>query len=311
MKLFYLAQVQKLLEDYDFQDKYKVMLELEETLSGLESNGKIDQDQLLEELGTPAQFAAEIIDKYNLSIHIPNLDNVGNGKSVVNQPNSNVNQSLTKDNQSTASQSTANDDDFNLHPDSNLETNNQFKQSTTESKDEDDNHQVETKSKKQKKQNAVQKTAKAPFKIVFTIITIIFFLLAFLVMSATIVLAAGLLFFIDIQTAITLFLGVLFLLLTIILSINLIKTIIYCIIEQRMKTVRIILMIIFIIVFAFLSKFMLSSTMETIDMHITNNLSAFQNMFYDRNIDISNIDWQNMDLGEYARLFGDIIKSVL
>lgn len=318
MKLQYLAQVQTLLEEYDFQDKYKVLLELEESISRLEVGGKVDHNLLMSELGTPAQFVNGLIGTYDLSkITDPSLidsaiDNTADLLDATKELNSanvqarmHANTSLDNDEQNT----------IDIEPLEDMtKTKNSSNQKSTDDNDEDhvdyarDDHDSNSKSKS--KSSSKSDSKKLPVKIIFGIIMAIFYFIAFLGLAFTIVLSIGLLVFIDVQTAISLFLGILFLLLTIGLSLSFIKTAIYSIIDLEMKTFKLGIRFIFIIVFAFLSKIMLSSSLETVGLYVTQNLSTIQNLFAGYNIDVTNIDWQNLDFGEYVKLFGNMIKSV-
>lgn len=318
MKLQYLAQVQTLLEEYDFQDKYKVLLELEESISRLEVGGKVDHNLLMSELGTPAQFVNGLIGTYDLSkITDPNLidsaiDNTADLLDATKELNSanvqarmHANTSLDNDEQNT----------IDIEPLEDMtKTKNSSNQKSTDDNDEDhvdyarDDHDSNSKSKS--KSSSKSDSKKLPVKIIFGIIMAIFYFIAFLGLAFTIVLSIGLLVFIDVQTAISLFLGILFLLLTIGLSLSFIKTAIYSIIDLEMKTFKLGIRFIFIIVFAFLSKIMLSSSLETVGLYVTQNLSTIQNLFAGYNVDVTNIDWQNLDFGEYVKLFGNMIKSV-
>lgn len=318
MKLHYLANVQKLLEAYDFQDKYKVMLDLEKTLTEMEVDGQIDHETLLNSLGTPADFVEEIVNKYDLSLIANQANNSKmnqfSGQSVNPDVVANPSSYDGSNNYEHAQSANSYSNDY-----ANRDGNREYLGNRQKSSDYERNSQSEASQQTSQKQQSATKQgesiavkgAKAPFKVFFTIITIIFFILAFFIFAAAVVASVILLVWIDVQTAISLVLGVLFMLLAIIVSINLIKNIIYAIIERRLKMFKLISMFIFILLFAFLSKIMLSSTLETVNMHITSNLGTIQNLFYNRGIDVSNINWQDMSIGEYTKLFGDMIKSAL
>lgn len=313
MKLQYLTQVQKLLEDYDFQDKYKIMLELEESISKLEVGGKIDQSLLFSELGTPAQFVHDVIGTYDLlKINDPSLKDL----ATTNMDDlMNATQNITKSSQA------ENSDTIEIEPldnnpnnaTSNNDENSQKKvkkQLSNESNNKSEQAYEHQKASKQTSSSSKKSKQKKPVKIIFGLLMAIFYLIGFIGLAFTIVLAIGLLIFIDIQTALGLFLGILFLLLTIGLSISFVKNLIYSIIDREVKVFTLGIRIIFIIVFALLSKIMLSSSLETVGLYITNNLYTIQNIFIGYNVDISNINWDNLDFGEYVKLFGDIVKSV-
>ncbi len=315
MKLQYLIQVQTLLDEYDFQDKYKVMLELEEYLSKLEEQGTLTRDQLLTTLGTPANFVADVIGTYDLSKLSP--EQLEAAKDI------NMN---TEDLLETSAQTTANnaplEDTLDINPTveefSNSEFSNQNEtntQDTTTSTNSIESNQNQNRTDLTAEQNSkVKKKSGSGYKgikLFFGIVTAIFFFLAFLGLAFTLVIAIGLFFIIDMQTALSLFIGILLLLITIGLSINLVKNILLSIVSRELKTLRIVLSFLFIILFAFVSKIMLNSTLDTISLYVTNNLGTVQDVFYGYNIDISNIDWYNLDLGESMKLVFDIVKSVL
>lgn len=318
MKLQYLTQVQKLLEDYDFQDKYKIMLELEESISKLEVGGKIDQNLLFSELGTPAEFVHGVIGTYDLSkINDPSLKDLAttNTDDLMN-----TTQKITESSQS------KNEDTIEIEPlddssnnpitdntDSNNNTINQTDdkvQASNDSKNDSDQVQENKEVNKQTKSSSAKAKQKKPVKIIFGLIMAIFYFIGFIGLAFTIVASIGLLIFIDVQTALGLFLGILFLLLTIGLSISFIKNLIYSLIDREVKVFTLGIRFIFIIVFALLSKIMLSSSLETVGLYVSNNLYTIQNIFMGYNVDTSNINWDNLNFGEYVKLFGDIVKSV-
>ncbi len=325
MKLQYLTQVQTLLNEYDFQDKYKVMLELEEYLSKLEEQGTLSREQLLTTLGTPADFVADVVGTYDLSklsaeemkaSATTSLDTdelleesqVADTEQKAEDDTLDINPVTEQDNNN------ENDDDINSDNSSTTDTQNQESKNIDENKvsESSNNAQSDNDSKKKKsKANKKSSGSSKAIKLIFGILTAIFFFIAFLGLAFTLVVSIGLFFVIDMQTAISLFVGILLLLIAIGLSIGLVKNILLSIAHRELKTVKIILSLLFIILFAFISKIMLTSTMETISMYVTNNLYAVQNVFYNYNIDVSNIDWANLDLGESMKLMFDVIKSVL
>lgn len=302
MKLQYLAQVNKLLEDYDFQDKYKVLLELEEQISNLELNGQVNAQLLISEFGTPSEYVRELIGTYDLT---KDVKATSQNTSITDTDEL---MSATQTNLEHGQIDSKNEDDE-------LEINSVDQNNTNSSKSNDTSQnntdipaQRNDHSNKAKSEN---KTAKMTVKIIFVIITILFYLLGFIILAVAIVAALGLLMFIDAQTAISLFLGILFMLISIALSISFIKNLLYSIIDRNMKTVRLIIIFILIIVFAFISKIMLSSTLETVSIFATNHMDAVQNLFYQYNVDTSNVDWSNLSLGDVTSLFGDVIRAVL
>ncbi|WOO88843.1 hypothetical protein R2F61_08170 [Mollicutes bacterium LVI A0078] len=302
MKLQYLAQVNKLLEDYDFQDKYKVLLELEEQISNLELNGQVNAQLLISEFGTPAEYVRELIGTYDLT---KDITATSQNTSITDTDEL---MSATQTNLEHAQiDSTNKADDLEINSvDKNITDSS--KSNDTSQNNTDTPAQSNDQSYKAKSEN---KAAKMPVKIIFVIITILFYLFGFIILAVTIVAALGLLMFIDAQTAISLFLAILFMLISIALGISFIKNLIYSIIDKNMKTVRLIITFILIIVFAFISKIMLSSTLETVSIFATTHMDAVQNLFYQYNVDTSNVDWSNLSLGEVTTLFGDVIRAVL
>lgn len=302
MKLQYLASVQALLDNYEFQDKYKVMLDLEETLTNMEQNGMLDQTTVLTSLGTPAQFVEEIVSKYNLSI-------ANNGHSNINRNSESLNQSYTnhQDNNyaQPAPKANAGHSSYNQDVVSNASS---YQQSKPKH-----NYQAANGSSDNQKQPhndglAVQ-AAKAPVKVAFTVINVIFFVVSFLIFAITIVGAMIMLVLIDVQTSLTLVLGVVFLLICVYLLIRFVKSIIYSIIENRYNVLKLSLMLIFIILFGFLANIMLSSAIDAVNLYITNNLNSVQAALTSRSIDLNNIDLQNMDLSQYIELIGEGVKA--
>lgn len=322
MKLHYLASVQKLLENYDFQDKYKVMLDLEETLSNIEDDGHIDHETLLNTVGTPAQFVENIINKYNLSVvsNAPSASQASGGDTNVQQHTASETMSSSASNQVPNQaceqqrqyedqryderQAQSHDQDRNNYNyDRHQRDDRSYNSNNNNTKEQEKN------TKQKDSEGIATKTAKAPFKIFFSIITWIFFLLSLLVLSIGIVVSLIVLVLIDMQTSITLILGVLFFLIAILLVINFIKNIVFSIIERKANIAKLVTMFIFILVFAFLSKTMITSAINTVNLYISNNLYTVKMLFSSRSIDVSNIDWQHMDLGQYGRLIGNSIKS--
>lgn len=301
MKLQYLAQVTKLLEEYDFQDKYKILLELEEELTALEQSGELTREILFREYGTPAQFVSGLIGTFDLS----KTSELNSAQHSISDTADLLNVTSTGLEQEPTKQSNAHHDDdiIDIEP---LTNGSQSKQSVASN-----NEQNKSKSTKSKPDPEVTRKRKRPFKIIFGIILTLCFFIAFLVLVFTIIISVGLLVYIDVQTAISLFLGILFLLLTILFSINFLKRLIYCIIEQELKIFRLLITLFFIFVFAFLSKIMISSTMETVNMYLTENIYYIQSIFASYNVDTSNINWQNMNISEYTKLAVDTVKSVL
>lgn len=314
MKLQYLTQVQTLLDEYDFQDKYKVMLELEEYLSKLEEQGTLSRDQLLTTLGTPADFVADVIGTYDLSKLSPEQLEAAKDINLNTEDLLETSDQATTDNEQledTLDINPAVEESNNTKLSNQNETDTQNTTSSNEAEsiqNQDRANSVDEKSSKAKKKSG---PGYKGIKLFFGIITAIFFFLAFLGLAFTLVVAIGLFFIIDMQTALSLFIGILLLLITIGLSINLVKNILLSIVSRELKTVRIILSFLFIILFAFVSKIMLNSTLDTISLYVTNNLGTVQDVFYGYNIDVSNIDWYNLDLGESMKLVFDIVKSVL
>ncbi len=326
MKLQYLTQVQTLLDEYDFQDKYKVMLELEEYLSKLEAMGSLSREQVLNTLGTPADFVADVIGTYDLSKLSPEQIAAA---TTVNSDTEDLLAVNEKETEQSAEDGEEFEDTLDINPandtaetvdndnhdndrDENESTTNDSKQNQATTNDSEQNQATNTAS--DKTTTKAKKNRGAGYKgvkLFFGILTAIFFFLAFLGLAFSLVVAIGLFFIIDMQTALSLFVGVLLMIIAIGLSISLIKNILLSIISRELKTVRIILSFLFIVLFAFLSKIMLNSTLDTISLYVTTNLGTVQNAFYSYNIDISNIDWNNLDLGESMKLVFDIVKSVL
>lgn len=298
MKLQYLAQVQKLLEEYDFQDKYKIMLELEDEISRLERNGIEDGEALLAELGSPADFVSTIVGTFDLTKiqnHHQKNDKIDDIEELLSITKTDLDQQICKADL---------DNTININQ---LKTTNQSKNNQIQPTDTQAEHASEQKMdiKKQNEQK------KKPVKILFSIILTLLFIFSFFTVAITLVIAIGLFFVIGIQPALSLFLGILFLLLTIVLIINLIKNIIYNLITHETKLFKLIISFIFILVFAYLSKIMISSSLGTIGLYITDNLNLIQPVLLSYNVDISNINWQSLSFGEYVKLFFNIIKSLM
>ncbi len=304
MKLQYLAQVNKLLEDYDFQDKYKVLLELEEQISNLELNGQVNANLLISEFGTPAEYVRELIGTYDLTKDV----NTTSKNTSITDTDELI--SATQTELTHGKLEDSNEDELEINS-IEQNTENSSKSNSTNNSSTTDNTQNNDGAAQATQSKSENKAAKLPVKVIFIIITILFYLFGFIVLATTIVAALGLLMFIDAQTAISLFLGILAMLISIALSISFIKNLIYSIIDKNMKTVRLIITFILIIVFAFVSKIMLSSTMETVSIFATTHMDAVQNLFYQYNVDTSNVDWSNLSLGEVTTLFGDVIRAVL
>lgn len=314
MKLHYLANVQRLLENYDFQDKYKVMLDLEKTLSKMEHDGHIDQLTLLNTLGTPAQFVEDIVEKYNLSLisnvasSIPsnglntNIQQNPSSEPLIPNVNNQISQHQQQDNEAQRyeeRQAQSHIQDRNPYNDNCQPQDKRFY----------NNKEPEKKREQNNGESIAAKTVKAPFKIFFLIITWIFFLLALFILTIGVIVSVIVLVLVDIQTALTLILGVLFFLITILLSINFIKNSVFSIIERKVNISKLSITLIFIIVFAILSKIMLLSVVDTVNLYIIDNLSDVMLMFSSHSIDTSNIDWEHMDLGQYLKLIGNSIKA--
>lgn len=324
MKLQYLAAVQKLLDNYDFQDKYKIMLELEETLTNLELDGNLDQTTVLRMLGTPGQFVEDVVTKYNLSVVTnatsskprPEVPSTPSARPSVTEPATFTSaQQVARDNQSQKSQDYQQTQNDNYqYAQSNQQNNNQQNntQQNNNQQSYNSNDQNNNKQKKNKSNNdgVLTKTAKAPFKVIFSVLLVVFFFLAFIIFSLTIVISIILFVTIDIQTALSLLLGILALLIAIYLLIKLLKNLIDSTIERRFSFFKLFTMILFIVIFGILGSFMLSSAIDTVNMYITSNLNAVQAALTERSVDISNIDWENMNFNEYVELISESFKSL-
>lgn len=306
MKLLYLANVQKLLEDYDFQDKYKVMLDLEETLSLIEFDGHIDQSTLLEIVGTPVQFVTGVIKKYNLT---PTGGSAMNSSASTSTTNTQLqgasNPTPMSTNQIPRQESPLNakssmDTTQNL---SNSNTNLQIDGNGAKSKKQ------KVKKDKNKNKDRDNKTFKAPFKIIFSIITWLLSIIAAFVFSFAIIISVVFLVLVDTQTALIFLFGVLFFLIAILLALNFIKNIIYSIIDRKVKVVKLLMMLIVTIILIVLSTMMLRFAITTVNDYVAANLYTVQTMFTNRDVDISNIDWENMNIGGYVKLIGNGIKA--
>lgn len=299
MKLQYLAQVQKLLNDYDFQDKYKALLELEAQITAMEQDGQVSREQLLIELGSPAEYVSNLIGTYDLS-RISDFDQS-------NKAAANTDDLLTA---TSTGLETINDYIKNAQikfepvEDNNL---NKSAKNTTDFKSEP---QVKSPAKNDSN-NGKKSQKRNPFKFLYTIILTLFLVLAFFGLLIAAIIAIGVFIFIDVQTAVSLILGVLLLLITVGLFLKLLKQILEKITTKEMKTIQIIITLILMIVFASLSKIMISSTLETVNLYFTNNLYTIQNILARYQVDYSNIDWANLDLSEFFKLLKDIFRAVL
>lgn len=293
MKLKYLAMVQAILEDYDFQDKYKVMLDLEQDLTKLESSGNIDKEEVYSILGTPIEFTNKIISKYKLE-KADKIDETFKSTTDTDE--------LLKATQVNLDDvsSTVNTETIDIAP---IHNNSSTEHLKTESKHEQKIKEIDEANKNIHK--------KMPIKIIFGIIFFIYCVVAFLTLCLSIVSSVGIMLIIDVQTAISFFLGIFFLLGSIWITINLFKNILYDLIDGKFNFVKFTLKIIFIIILGLLSHVLLTSAFNSIQLFIDANINGIVNVLSSFNIDSSAINWQSFDLAEATKLIEPTIKGIL
>lgn len=248
MKYEYLKEVQNLLANYDFQEKYRKLIELEDKLSNLETDKITNYEQIVELIGSPRDYVEQILNDVNENNVTP-LNNSNYAKAVSNETIEEVEQTM------------------------------------------DMSGEFDTKERGNKALASV-------FKVIFAIITIIFFIFAFLVMAATIIVSIGVFFVIDAQTALSLTVGVLSGLIALGFGISFLKHLIYSIVLFDIRIVRLIISSILVVIFALVAENMLTSSFDSIGIYVTSNYYAIQGQMSNYNIDISNIDWNNLDIGQ-------------
>lgn len=218
MKLQYLVQVEKLLEDYDYPDKYKTMLELEESLSRLEINGEINTNLLVTEFGTPAEYVSKII------------------KSKETQTNSNEiegsNQILKNDT-----------------------NNNKTDKPQIKQKQENDNKHIVDKHKSKTDKQKSKTNSKKIFSIIlYTLLSII----CFIIVAITILASIEIYPFLGGKITLAFFLSIIFLLIAFVLFILIFKEIYKIIFTRKTKYIDVILLIINFVALLFLALFLIS-----------------------------------------------------
>lgn len=294
MKLKYLSMVQAILEDYDFQDKYKVMLDLEQDLTKLESSGNIDKEEVYSILGTPIEFTNKIITKYDLR-KAKHIDDAF-------KPTSNTDELLTATQTSLEEKmsNSVNTQTIDIAP---IHNNTSTEHLNIESEHERKLKEIEESSKNNSK--------KMPIKIIFGILFFIYCITAFLTLCVSIIAAVGIMLVVDVQTAISFFLGVFFLLGSIWIAINLFKNILYDLIDSKFNFVKFTLKVIFIVILGLLSHVLLTSAFNNIQIFIDANLTGITNVLSSFNIDSSLVNWQDFDLAEATKLIEPTIRGVL
>lgn len=294
MKLKYLAMVQAILEDYDFQDKYKVMLDLEEDLTKLESSGNIDKDEVYSILGTPIEFTNKIITKYDLK-KAKQIDETFKSTYNTDELLTATQTSLEEEMSSTVDTET-----IDIAP---IHNNTSTEHLKTESEHERKLKEIDEANKNIHK--------KMPVKVIFGIIFFIYCIVAFLALCAAIISAVGILLIVDVQTAISFFLGIFFLLGSVWISINLLKNILYDMIDGKFNFIKFLLKLIFIVILGLLSHVLLTSAFNSIQIYIDTNQTGIVNILSSFGIDSSLVNWQDFDLSEATKLIQPTIRSFL
>lgn len=226
MKLQYLVQVEKLLEDYDYPDKYKIMLELEESLSRLEINGEINTNLLVTEFGTPSEYVSKII------------------KSKKTPTNS---EGIEKSNQVLK----------------NNTTNNKIDKSQTKKKvkqEHNNKHTIDKHKSKTDKQKSKTNLKKFLSIILYAILSII----CFIIVAITIISSIEIYPFLGGKLTLAFFLSIIFLLIAFILFLLIFKEIYKIIFTRKTKYIDIILLIINCMALILLALFLISYYLESL-----------------------------------------------
>ncbi len=148
------------------------------------------------------------------------------------------------------------------------------------------------------------------FKIIFIIISIIFTLLAIAITVCSLIISFLIFLSLDIQTAISFFLGIVLLLFAINLWLSLIKHSIYCLCDHTLRLNRLLITFLIAVLLTFFASQMLTSSLNMIGIMVSSNLSAIQAEVSQYNIDISTIDWNNLTLNEGAKFAREVISSI-
>ncbi len=305
MKYQYLKQVEYLLNEYEFEDKYKVMLDLEQLISDYETNGNITKEELFALCGSPADYVYNLVTKRGLTREVSSFESAN--KQVTEADLDIIPVSVDKSEDAQVTKPVQEKEEINEPQTPETKTIDKTKDKSEEAT------QIQELSKKEKKQQkkAAQKSKKksSGSKIIFTLIFALFGFLAFLVLGFSLFVCILVLVFIDAQTAITLLLGVIILIISIILYINSFKAVIDSLLERQFKLATILVTFILGFIFFNISTTLITSSLETISQTIAANLYNIQSQLVQNNVNINNIDWNNLDFNEYLKLTKEVVVA--
>ncbi|WOO87112.1 hypothetical protein RZE82_08340 [Mollicutes bacterium LVI A0039] len=292
MKLHYLKEVQVMLDNYDFQDKYKILLDLENFITKYEKQAINDPNIIITKLGTPDQFVARVVKKYNLE---PLTDTPN--PTTTNPDTEDLLSAVSPDqvNQEHTESITLDMEPINSEHDHNLEP------------EQTNSVHLQSRPLKQPFNNP----AKQPFIVLFKIISVLFAIFSLVVVSLAIVIAVAMLLVIDIQVAISFFLGILLAITAGHLTISSIKNFVLGVLDNDLKVKTIMLKVIVVMICVLISGSLVSSSIDKVTIYVTGNIELVQDVLNSLNVDFSDVDWQNLDLNEYMKLGIDVGKSYL
>lgn len=290
MKLTYLTQVQENLSNYEFQEKYKILLDLETYISRLEKQADISQEMLYAKLGTPQQFSNRVIQKYNLveNYHPDTETQSLDTDSLLSVTQMDLDKQIAKAKE---------EDTIDIHPIANA--------------DGDSSQSSDDSGEKKTSAEIMKSVVSTPVKVFFTILSILVKVATIVILALSIIAASGVFFFVDVQTAITFEIGIVLFVVALNVLYNFIRTLTFNIIKGEFQTGKLVIMLVVIIISAIASSILVTSAVETVNTSVLANIDKFITTIDNFGINTEEIDWENLDLGEYSEIIIDGLKQLV